>query len=657
MSMPLPIRSASGLASTSLLVCIASSAFILLGCGGSQPSPKTAQATSNAALADCQPQGLVEPTNPGEPYRLRSKTLLCPGVTYTRPFVAEANDVELDCRGATIRDPTGPEKRKKSATRTIDTGEHSGVVIRNCTLDGGTGILVRGVRATISHVTVRLSSQTGIHFLSTDGLVEDSTIEKSHSSGIYLGFGSARIRVERNTLTDNGQPRREGIAIDSSPMNQIVGNRITGNGQDGITLYRNCGELGTKPRPNEAYGNVIAGNTIAGHSVSMNPSAKGELNAHAWRGTGISVASRQGETLQGMQDFTCRDGVGATCQASPYGMPIPPGTPGPERKLGICNDDSYQRFDWHGVNLNAPSPATAIAEPGGRMHLVREQRVLYRTFEKGQRSLDGQANPFLLDRHYDFAPRTRIENNVIFDNDVGILVADQETEIIGNRFFGPKGPKLKNNRFADLLIGNGFVDRVSSERAAHGLPVLASYVREMKNNSFGSLPKNSGAPCITTSAWARQQVFGTDAAACPTQLYFDYDFARSYAAGDPLLTHAVGRAVSGAWVALAGEGAEGYLVDGPQATDIPTGHRIVDYWVSRQGPAGPGGNAVRLEVLDTTTNKVLVSRAVSEAELSSDPDTSEFTLPFENHTLGHALSFRIWWRGTVGVRVERITVR
>src|SRR5262249_47253378 len=145
----------------------------------------------------------------------------------------------------------------------------SGVVIEDSDIGGSQGVGIY-VDAYVTRTTIR-----------------DTTIVGAGSTGIYLEAGSTDNVVEHNTIRDNGfvenspsgqlfsfngvQFRfwgtgREGIAVDGSRRNKIVGNVLSGNSAGGIFLYTNCGEnvhvdpQAWIPRPYGADDNVISGN-------------------------------------------------------------------------------------------------------------------------------------------------------------------------------------------------------------------------------------------------------------------------------------------------------------------------------------------------------------------------------------------------------------
>jgi parallel beta-helix repeat protein len=127
-----------------------------------------------------------------------------------------------------------------------------------------------------------------------DAYVEDvtlrgNTVDGAGSTGIYLETGSRRNRVEGNSIIyggyiengPNGQLRtfngtqiwfwgvgREGLAVDGSYENDIVGNAFYGNSNGGLFLYKNCGEYPDSgryfERRHHADDNLIEGNTFVG---------------------------------------------------------------------------------------------------------------------------------------------------------------------------------------------------------------------------------------------------------------------------------------------------------------------------------------------------------------------------------------------------------
>jgi len=148
--------------------------------------------------------------------------------------------------------------------------------------------------------------------------LERLTIRDNRLTGIYLDAYSTRTTVARSTIANNGfsacHNGREGIAIDGSQGNIIVGNTFRNNRYAGVALYKNCGESGT-PRTLGADRNLIAFNVFEGH-----------------RGAAVRIAARQGF------DPANDDCVSATCSD-----PIVPGTTR-YRDRASFNVVSHNRF-------------------------------------------------------------------------------------------------------------------------------------------------------------------------------------------------------------------------------------------------------------------------------------------------------------------------
>lgn len=252
---------------------------------------------------------------------------LDPTCTYVAPFEITASDVVLDCKGAVI-DGTG-RGGVGILIHAPATVALSGVVVRNCDVGGflnsvrvtrdGFRALAPGVEHADAFSDIVIEDSTfhdarGVGVF-VDGYVTDvkirrSTMRDAGSTGVYLEAGSARNVVQANVFDHNGYGEnglggtvvsvggvtarywgtgREGLAIDGSRDNVVVGNTFTGNSAGGAFLYTNCGEYHLS-RPNRwferrygATGNVIEANTFAGGV------------------TGVWVGSRMGENTWPME--------------------------------------------------------------------------------------------------------------------------------------------------------------------------------------------------------------------------------------------------------------------------------------------------------------------------------------------------------------------
>jgi parallel beta-helix repeat protein len=251
---------------------------------------------------------------------------LDPACTYTRGLDVTGSDVTLDCQGATVRGAPGTGGAGILVSTPVDT-PLSDVTVRNCHVEGflnSPKITRDGFRTLpedveyengTSDIAVERSTFTGSRGVGifVDGYVEDVTlldnrVEGAGSSGIYLETGSRRSHVEGNVLVDNGfrengpggQPftfagidlwfwgiGREGISVDGSYENTIVGNVLTGNSAGGIFLYKNCGEYPERDRYFErrypSDDNLVEGNAFLGGT------------------NGVWVGSRMGENTLPME--------------------------------------------------------------------------------------------------------------------------------------------------------------------------------------------------------------------------------------------------------------------------------------------------------------------------------------------------------------------
>ncbi len=259
---------------------------------------------------------MTTPVPTSSPVRSRSAervtltrtSVLDPSCTYTAGFEITASNVTLDCRGALVSGPVGHGVGIE-VSAPVD-ADLSGVTIRNCRVRG----FLNSMRVTrvgfrtltvgheydhgisgvvVEHSDVGGSSGVGIY---VDGYVTHTTIRHNTivgagSSGVYLEAGSTDNVVERNAIRDNGfiengpdgqvftfnglrfrfwGTGREGISVDGSRRNHIVGNAFSGNSAGGVFLYTNCGEdvhsrpATWFPRRYGADDNVISENTFDG---------------------------------------------------------------------------------------------------------------------------------------------------------------------------------------------------------------------------------------------------------------------------------------------------------------------------------------------------------------------------------------------------------
>ena len=232
---------------------------------------------------------------------------LDPACTYTRGIEVVASDTTLDCRGARIHDAAGNQPRGVHVHVPVG-HDLTGVVVRNCFIEGFTNTIrvsrdgfqslpaggeygddVGDITIENNHLSNSRGSGIFVNAYVTDVTIRANTITGAGSVGVYLEAGSKDSTVEGNTINRNGyatvdpdgypediggttfltlRTGREGIAVDGSSGNHIVGNSLYANAAGGIFLYENCGEYATEQpgawweRRYGADDNVIEGNQI-----------------------------------------------------------------------------------------------------------------------------------------------------------------------------------------------------------------------------------------------------------------------------------------------------------------------------------------------------------------------------------------------------------
>ena len=234
-------------------------------------------------------------------------THLDPTCTYTQGIEVVASDVTLDCRGARIVDVA--DNRPQGIHVHVPVGQDlTGVVVRNCFIEGFTNTIrvsrdgfrslpagaeylddVGDITIENNHLSRSRGSGIFINAYVTGVTIRQNSISEAGSVGVYLEAGSRDSTLSGNSISHNGfatvkpegtpeniggttvltrQTGREGIAIDGSSGNHIVGNNLGANAAGGIFLYKNCGEYATqKPESwwQRRYGaddNLIEDNVI-----------------------------------------------------------------------------------------------------------------------------------------------------------------------------------------------------------------------------------------------------------------------------------------------------------------------------------------------------------------------------------------------------------
>ncbi|MCW2457476.1 UNVERIFIED_ORG: parallel beta-helix repeat protein [Rahnella aquatilis] len=229
--------------------------------------------------------------------------------TYNSTLIITKSNTILDCQNAIIDGGNSV----KFGIAILGKGKRiNNVVVKNCIIKNFTnsgvriasGVaisdLVKNSRSsnynnspnniTLDNIEVTNSGRDGIFVDSYSSAVTimNSKITDSQMVGIYLEHSSRDNRIFNNIIARNGDnygksDKREGIAVDSSANNLIIGNKFIRNAAGGVFLYKNCGEAShTKnaiTRWQHSDNNIIKNNYFQNENI------------------GIWVASRQSKNL------------------------------------------------------------------------------------------------------------------------------------------------------------------------------------------------------------------------------------------------------------------------------------------------------------------------------------------------------------------------
>lgn len=241
------------------------------------------------------------------PKELTGHVELDPRCIYRQEFLITDSNVTLDCRGATL----DGEGRIAIGILIDSRGKPlSNVQVRNCVLRNFTRQAVRvaweksninkptdeKLRVSRTPTQIRLSNldiagtgSVGVYFddYVRDAILENSRVVGSGGTAVYLEFGTGNIEVRGNVFERNGSDkRREGLAIDASSNNRVVGNTFIDNAAGGIFLYKNCGEQFSKGRAQlrttHSDDNLIAQNRFIREKVGVWIASRQSRNLSKW---------------------------------------------------------------------------------------------------------------------------------------------------------------------------------------------------------------------------------------------------------------------------------------------------------------------------------------------------------------------------------------
>lgn len=229
---------------------------------------------------------------------------------HTNIYITESN-TELDCNHATI-DGRGI---LSNGIMVIGKGRPvRNIIIKNCHVIGfkhsGIGVTsgVSPEKLSVVHDINFNNSPSNIKIIGshveynggvgiyiddyvTNATIEQTKINNNGGVGIYLDQSSQKNkiinnRIEKNGFLPDGEPVREGLAIDSSAHNLIIGNVFSGNSRGGIYLYKNCGEQYSKGRSvirwQHSDYNIIENNEFYNQPVGVWIASRQSMNLSKW---------------------------------------------------------------------------------------------------------------------------------------------------------------------------------------------------------------------------------------------------------------------------------------------------------------------------------------------------------------------------------------
>ncbi len=199
------------------------------------------------------------------PKIIQGKLDLAEGCVFETSIKIISSNTILDCKGSTF---LGLPGQKIGLLIDSEGRELNNVVVRNCIFRGfeSSGIRIswdindvaKGndkeeiyrrtpTKILLDNIKVIDSGRVGVYiddYVSGVSIV-GSEISNSGGVGIYLEHSSRDNKIIGNVISKNGfrnKSSREGLAIDSSANNEVIGNSFVGNSAGGVFLYKNCGE-------------------------------------------------------------------------------------------------------------------------------------------------------------------------------------------------------------------------------------------------------------------------------------------------------------------------------------------------------------------------------------------------------------------------------
>lgn len=325
---------------------------------------------------------------------------LDPACTYTRGLSIGVSNVTVDCRGANLVRGAIATDSYGVLISALSTTALANITVRNCHVSGfGNNLRVTrsGFKALaigseyvnafsqilIDNNSFNASQNSGVYI---DGFVTGvkfthNSVTNSGAVGIYLEAGSLGSELGFNIVQGNGfkeiingpqsytfsgitiyfeSTGREGIAVDGSRFNVIHDNRISGDANGGIFLYKNCGEhvsnTGHWVRNYGADGNVIRSNVITAEHNGVWIGSRAAENQHFMDCSDTPLIDQPG----GLNRVYLDPAVGNSVEYNYF--------EGVTNAIRIEGDSSTVRGNWiangtRGILLGTKHRTTVLAQP------------------------------------------------------------------------------------------------------------------------------------------------------------------------------------------------------------------------------------------------------------------------------------------------------
>ena len=123
----------------------------------------------------------------------------------------------------------------------------------------------------------------------------------------------------------------------------------------------------------------------------------------------------------------------------------------------------------------------------------------------------------------------------------------------------------------------------------------------------------------------------------------------------PDLRHNTGRPEGDGWLCQVGiDEPNNHMIYGPYDTGLPAGDNIAEFRMKTDNNTANDDSIVVIDVRDNTTGQELASQVITRRQFPVASDYTTFSLPFAISEEGHAIEFRVYWRGGAYLKVDWI---